>query len=198
MILQIQKYPLIVTYRPGKELLIADTLSRAYLPDEGGNFLDEELEVNLINTLPISENKLELVKYETLQDPPLQQLKQTVITGWPERKYDCPHTITPYWNCRDEVSVAQYRKSNRKEPLLPHDVPQRPWAKVGGDLFEVGGQTFMILVDYYSGFFEIDNLKRTKRENVIKAQFARYGIPDTLITDNGPQFSSTEFRQFSN
>ena len=263
MILQIQKYPLIVTYRPGKELLIADTLSRAYLPDEGGNILDEELEVNLINTLPISENKLELIKYETLQDPPLQQLKQTVITGWPERKYDCPHTITPYWNCRDEISVhdgilfkgerviipkklqpkmlqiihgahlgvekckrrardvlywpgmnaqvedmvlncqvcAQYRKSNRKEPLLPHDVPQRPWAKVGGDLFEVGGQTFMILVDYYSGFFEIDNLKQTKSENVIrccKAQFARYGIPDTLITDNGPQFSSTEFRQFSN
>ena len=54
MILQIQKYPLVVTYRPGKELLIADTLSRAYLPDEGGNILDEELEVNLINTLPIS------------------------------------------------------------------------------------------------------------------------------------------------
>jgi hypothetical protein len=31
MILQIQKYPLVVTYRPGKELLIADTLSRAHL-----------------------------------------------------------------------------------------------------------------------------------------------------------------------
>ena len=83
------------------------SLSRAYLPDEGEKILDEELEVNLLNTLPISENKLELIKYETLQDPPLQQLKQIVITGWPERKYDCPHTIciTPYWNCRDEISV---------------------------------------------------------------------------------------------
>jgi hypothetical protein len=107
MILQIQKYPLVVTYRPGKELLIADSLLRAYLPDEDGNILDEELEVNLINTLPISENKLESINHEiqTLQDPPLKQLKQIVKTRWPERKYNCPHTITPYWNCRDEISV---------------------------------------------------------------------------------------------
>ena len=95
---------------------------------------------------------------------------------------------------------TQHRNSNQREPLLPHDTPQRPWAKVGSDLFEIGGQTFMVLVDYYSGFFEIDSLKQTKSENIIrccKAQFARYGIPDTLITDNGPQFSSTEFQQFS-
>ena len=58
----------------------------------------------------------------------------------------------------------------------------------------------MILVEYYSGFFEIDNLKQTRSENVIrccKSQFARYGIPDILITDNGPQFSSFEFQRFS-
>ena len=262
MILQIQKYPLVVTYRPGKELLIADTLSRAYLPDEDPNILDEELEVNLVNTLPISENKLELIKHETQQDFSLQQLKQVVLTGWPDKKHKCPPATTPYWNCRDEISVhddilfrgerviipkklqyemlqiihgahlgvdkckrrardvlywpsmsaqiedkvsncqvcAQHRKSNQREPLLPHDTPQRPWAKVGGDLFEIEGQTFMILVDYYSGFFEIDSLKQTKSKNIIrccKTQFARYGIPDVLITDNGPQFSSVEFQNFS-
>ena len=69
-----------VTYKLGKELLIADTLSRAYLPDEDANIQDEELEINLVNTLPISENKLELIKYQTLQDPSLQQLKQIVLT----------------------------------------------------------------------------------------------------------------------
>ena len=58
----------------------------------------------------------------------------------------------------------------------------------------------MVLVDYYSEFFEIDSLKQTRSENIIrccKAHFARYGIPDTLITDNGPQFSSAEFKRFS-
>ena len=176
---------------------------------------------------------------------------------------ECPPATTPYWNCRDEISVhdgilfrgervivpkklqhemlqiihsahlgvekckrrardvlywpgmsaqvedkvsvcqvcAQFRKSNQREPLLPHDTPQRPWARVGGDLFEIEQQTYMILVDYYSGFFEIDEVKRINSENIIKcckSQFARYGIPDILITDNGPQFSSTEFRKFSN
>ena len=105
MILQIQKYPLVVTYRPGKELLIADTLSRAYLPDEDPNILDEELEVNLVNTLPISENKLELIKHETQQDFSLQQLKQVVLTGWPDKQHKCPPATTPYWNCRDEISM---------------------------------------------------------------------------------------------
>ena len=57
MIVQIQMYPLVVTYRPGKELLIADTLLRAYFPDEYPNILDEKLEVNLVNTLPISDSK---------------------------------------------------------------------------------------------------------------------------------------------
>ena len=95
---------------------------------------------------------------------------------------------------------AKYRRNNTKEPLLPHDTPRRPWAKVGSDLFEIGGKTFIVLVDYYSGFFEIESVKQTKSENIIRAcksQFARYGIPDVLITDNGPQFSSAEFKTFS-
>ena len=101
----IPKFSLVVTYRPGKELLIADTLSRAYLPNENTSILDEELEVNLVTTLPISENKLELIKYETRQDFSLQQLKQVVLTGWPTRKHECPPTTTPYWTYRDEISV---------------------------------------------------------------------------------------------
>ena len=95
---------------------------------------------------------------------------------------------------------AQFRQSNQKEPLLPHEIPQRPWAKVGSDLFEIRGQTFLIIVDYYSGFFEIDNLKQSTSKDVItccKAQFARYGIPDVLITDNGPQFASVEYQTFA-
>ena len=55
-------------------------------------------------------------------------------------------------------------------------------------------------VDYFSNFYEIDFLADTLSENVIgklKNHFARHGIPDTVISDNGPQFSSEAFRKFA-
>ena len=94
----------------------------------------------------------------------------------------------------------QYQRQNTKEPVIAHDIPSRPWQSVGGDLFEIQGQSYLILVDYYSGFFEISKLHRLDSEAVItqcKSQFARHGIPDRVITDNGPQFSSAVFLNFA-
>ena len=99
MIMRVQKYPLAVKYCPGKELFIADTLSRAYLPEEANDVCPEEFEVNVIYTLPISEPKLETFKEETAKDPSLQELKCTVENGWPESKSYINPIITPYWNC---------------------------------------------------------------------------------------------------
>ena len=84
MILQIQKYPLVVVYRPGKELVLADTLSRA--PIQSTDIQEEDVQVHTLNTLPISENKLGLIENESRQDPALQELKKVVQKGWPDRK----------------------------------------------------------------------------------------------------------------
>jgi len=70
--------------------------------------------------------------------------------------------------------------------------------KVGADLFEINNQMYyLVIIDYYSGFIEINLLQNgtTSKQIVthIKLQFSRYGIPDKLITDNGPQYFSTTF-----
>ena len=68
------------------------------------------------------------------------------------------------------------------------------------DLFELDGNDFIVLTDYYSKFFEIMKLPSTTSSTVIKylkPQFARYGIPEEVISDNGPQFSSNEFAEFA-
>ena len=58
----------------------------------------------------------------------------------------------------------------------------------------------MVISDYYSKYTEVARLNTTTSRSVIKemkAVFARFGVPDTLITDNGPQFSSAEFAVFA-
>ena len=77
----------------------------------------------------------------------------------------------------------------------------RPWAKIGSDLFEFNGAHYLPSVDYYSKWIEIAKLSNLNSNNVIchlKSQFAKYGIPDELISDNGPQYSILAFKEFSN
>ena len=54
------------------------------------------------------------------------------------------------------------------------------------------------MVNYYSGFIEINLLQnRTTSKQIVTHCKSRHGIPDKLIMDNGPQFSSITFKQFS-
>ena len=93
-----------------------------------------------------------------------------------------------------------YAPRQQKEPLLRHEVPDRPWAKVATDLFQLENKDYHLTVDYFSYFFEVDRLYSTTSETVIKKRkghFARYGIPDEIISDNGSQFTAKEFRVFA-
>ena len=98
------------------------------------------------------------------------------------------------------VTCNTHQRRNQKEPLMPHSFPDRPWPKLGVvDIFELQGQQYLVIVDYYSGFIKIDPLTHLTAKHVInhcKSQFSHHGIPDTLISDNGPQFSSHELQQF--
>jgi len=68
------------------------------------------------------------------------------------------------------------------------------------DLFDLKGKKYILLVDYYSRFVEVQHLQSTTTSSIItflKPMFARYGIPVTLISDNRPQFTSAEMRRFA-
>ena len=65
--------------------------------------------------------------------------------------------------------------------------------------FEFNNQHYLLIVDYFSKWPEISKLDNLSAKNVIsymKSQISRYGIPDELISDNGPQFACEEFAQF--
>ena len=61
------------------------------------------------------------------------------------------------------------------------------------DLFECDRADYVVLVDYYSDFFEGDLLSDKRSDEVVrklKAHFARRGCSETLGLDNGPPFNS--------
>lgn len=86
-----------------------------------------------------------------------------------------------------------------KSITKPRETPKLPFEEVASDVFEFEGQQYILVVDYYSKFIEVDKLKDTRSRTVIetlKAQFGRHGIPATMRTGNAPQYSSKQFREF--
>ena len=88
-----------------------------------------------------------------------------------------------------------YQSSQTKEPLICHEVPSRQWEKVGTDIFMLDDKSYLCTVDYYSGYFEVDQLHSTTGTviiNKLKEHFAIHGIPNQLHSDNGPPYNSAE------
>ena len=96
---------------------------------------------------------------------------------------------------------AQYLSERPREPMKSHEIPTRPWSKISADLFQLDGSNYLVMVDHYSDFFELDPLGGNTSANAViramKRQFARHGIPDECISDNGTQFESHEYSRFA-
>ena len=102
--------------------------------------------------------------------------------------------------CQHVKPAERYEQGQRKEILTGHETPSRPWQFVAADLFEFNGKSYLVTVDYFSDFLELDHLRRPSSVYVIKklkGHFARHGVPEHLVTDNGPQFASCDFPKFS-
>lgn len=100
-------------------------------------------------------------------------------------------------NCQ---ACLLYKNQNRKETLIPHEVPQRAWSKIGTDIFHFEGNIYLIVIDYYSKYIEVVKIKSLLSEcviNELKNIFSRQGIPDVVMSDNGPEYRSHSFQQFS-
>ena len=65
---------------------------------------------------------------------------------------------------------------------------------------EFDKKEYLVTDDNFSYFFEIDRLEQSTSKNVVKkhkAHFARYEIPETVVTDTGTQFTSDIFAVFA-
>lgn len=122
----------------------------------------------------------------------IERAKTTVY--WPGYINDLKDMVESCSKCQE------HRRANPQLPPHPHEVPEYPFQKIGTDLFELEGIKYLLTVDYFSRWPTLDRLDNTRTSDVMQAlnrQFANYGIPETLFSDNGPQFANREFREFT-
>ena len=121
----------------------------------------------------------------------------------------CKHRLrTKVWWPNMDKEVERYCRSchgcqlvgraDAPEPVRSTPLPPGPWQDVSVDLMGPlpSGDSILVVVDYFSRFYEIDILRSTTTDKVIESLekvFSRHGYPVTIKSDNGPQFIAAEF-----
>ena len=116
------------------------------------------------------------------------------VVWWPGMTREIRELVK---SCND---CMQHRKYPR-EPLMSTELPERPWWRLAVDLFEKDGHRYMVVVDYFSRFITVHELKETTNSEavvrILQNLFCLLGIPNSIVSDNGPQFVSDTFREFT-
>ena len=260
ILLPMQKYEYALEHKPGRELVLPDMLSRVPLPEPAHDNIKEEisLHVHLVaSSLLVSKSKLEELREATANAQSLRELKETMKSGWPEKKSQTPASIRVYWDARDKLSeldsiilkgdrilvppsmrkemldiihqghmgiekskrrardvlywpginsqiidkiarctiCLEHQRQNTKEPMIPFRIPSKPWEMVATDICHGTSVNTLSLQ-----IITLAKLPDTTSGTVIthtKSAFARHGIPSEVISDNGPKYSSKEFKSFA-
>ena len=142
----------------------------------------------------------------TMRSDVLRQLHSTHIgvDACVRRSRECVYWPGIAAEIRDFLSHCDicntYGDKNQKEPLKPRELATRPWEKVSIDLCSIDQHEYLICVDHFSNFTEIELVPDQTAESVIcklKLTFARHGIPDECYSDQAAIFTGVKFKRFS-
>ncbi|XP_049523015.1 uncharacterized protein K02A2.6-like [Dermacentor silvarum] len=113
---------------------------------------------------------------------------------WPTLEADLELRIRSCASCQEQ------RNAPTKAPLHPWSWPTSPWQRVHIDFAGPFQNTMLlVVVDAHSKWPEVFEMRSTTTESTIRCLtelFARFGFPETIVSDNGPQFASQEFKHF--
>ena len=92
--------------------------------------------------------------------------------------------------------------SNKPEPVKPREISKYPFQIIHMDLGTYSGNQYLVIVDQFSGWPIVKELKREATTDTVKKclvdMFQHYGLPESIVSDGGPQFESLEFKDFCN
>lgn len=261
--LRMMRYSYTIFHSPGKEMFIADNLSRVEYPDHKEINRSEKVEAHVrcvMSHTPLFDGRLETIKDETDKDKVMSQISKLCQTQWPDKE-SLPRELKPFYTVRDEMFVQDgmiikgdrivipenLRKqmlikiheghqgivkctrrardsvwwpginaeiqqtcencttcvkfqSIKHQPLNTAVLPSAPWEEIATDLFEFQDKIYLLVIDYFSRWIEVYELKEMTSRRVIgkmKNMFARFGVPNRVRSDNGGCYASEAFNNFS-
>ena len=103
--------------------------------------------------------------------------------------------------CKSCESCQEQQDANRREPLLPHCLPARPWQHIATDLFQIHDRHYLLTVDRYSKYPLVDEMPVPITSRSVADKLSQYcamfGRPDQILTDNGPHYTGQAFKTFT-
>ena len=114
---------------------------------------------------------------------------------WPKMDRDIEDLVKKCRVCQES------RASPPSAPLHPWQWPAQPWARVHLDFAgPYLGHTYLVIVDASSKWLDahiMSSMSSEKTIETLRSVFATHGLPQMIVTDNGPSFTSNEFREFT-
>ena len=142
----------------------------------------------------------EVLKEAHRGHPGIVRLKRLLRQGvyWPGMAADAERWVRGCQGCAlSDKSAPRDQQKGRSIPA-PADAGAQWGVDISGPFFN--GQLLLVAVDYATGWPEVLSKKSLSSRDIIDwlegEVFSRYGLPRALVTDNGPQFISHEFREF--
>lgn len=175
---------------------------RETMPAEFKPFMDELCSANGVllrgNRLVVPQtlwSKVIQIAHEA--HPGIESMKRRLRqkVWWPTMD---KQVATAVKRCKSCILVSNL---GSPEPLQRSRMPEKAWTDVAIDFMGPlpSGHSLLVLVDYFSRFTEVVVMKQITAKRTVEVLheiFCRFGIPESIKADNGPQFISEEMRRF--
>ena len=113
---------------------------------------------------------------------------------WPSLDHDVEQTVRDGGDCQANRSRSPLKVNNS------WIWPRRAWQRIHLDFAgPFNGEMFLLVVDAKSKWIEVFPMSSTTASATIRAlrfPFATHGLPEVIVSDNGPQFVAQEMKDF--
>jgi hypothetical protein len=94
-------------------------------------------------------------------------------------------------------TCQEFQPTQTRQPLIPTEIPPRPWHTIATDLFYLDNTVYLHKYPFVRKIPKGQSNSKTIIA-ILKQIFSEQGIPEVVRSDNGPHYSSKDYREFAN